>query len=594
MQVKKIFQKSKKININENIINNNKQKKQKINNESIDLQKNYILSPTINNGNKQCYFYKPLKKDLSCITKKQIDAKFVSNKISSNNKINDKGTLKKDKIKVRLNSIKRSKDKNFNPIKSNKKLKNEEKIIIPIDTSNKTLIFNYSFIDIKKNNNTTNNKNNSNIFNSIQKTFESRTNKFQKFKNPSYNNFFYNLNSRSFKSLSNLKDLMNLNRNENNKKNNLNSNKNYSKTKFKQSINRIAFNKINNKKIIDINDISPTSSERYMNKSCLTRKKNNNITNSISLKTLTKDKNVTNLKMCNYNRNNDTIENSIFSPKYNYIQNTYHKKLVKRNMMKIDNNYFDSTTLRKNIKKPNNNFKEIDKKYYYENTNYNSPKNLPTLNNSESNSLLNSKKKNDNENNLKNNTISSNIIKAKLYNKNLYNKNLYNKNYFYNKEKDETKYQTEQNFISDNNCSTSISFYQNQKNKSSSINNKLISAIRLERKLKNIITSIDFKNTCDNFRTNRNNKNVILYEFDQDGKVNCKVREMKNSVEKIVRGKTKSKEKKKNKYIEASPPKNQAEANFSLYIKKNQGTVLRKSKNKKIIEFYQPCSKNLI
>ena len=566
MQVKKINQKLKKKEVNENIINK-KQMKQQINNESIDLQNNYILSPKMNSGNKQCYFYKPLKRDYSYITKKSSDSKFITNKNSLKNNNNRKGILKKDKIKVRLNSIKRSKDKNLNPVKNNKKLEYEVNKIFPIDKNNKTLIFNYSYVNIKNNNN----KNNTNIFNSIQKTFESRTNKFQKFKNQSYSNFFYNLNSRSFKSLSNLKDLINLNRNESDKKNSVNSNKSNSKTKFKQSINRIAFNKINNKRIIDMNDISPTSSERCMNKSCLARKKNN-ITNSISLKTLI---NVPNLKMINNNRNNNNTENSVFSSKYNYIQNTYQKKLVKRQKKKIDNNDLDNVSIKKNIKKPNNNFVEIVKKYEYENNNYISPKNIPSLNNSESSSLLNFKKKGDNEN-INNKNISSNVIKTKLY-----NKNLYNKKYFYNKEKDETKYQTEQNFISDNNCSTSISFYQNQKNKS--INNKLVSAIKLDRKLKNIITSIDFKKTSENFR---NNKNVILYEFDKDGKINCKIREMKNSVEKIVRGKTKSKEKKKNKYIEVSPPKNQAEANFSLYIKKNQCTVLRKFKNKKIIEFY--------
>ena len=84
-------------------------------------------------------------------------------------------------------------------------------------------------------------------------------------------------------------------------------------------------------------------------------------------------------------------------------------------------------------------------------------------------------------------------------------------------------------------------------------------------------------------------KNGLLYEYDKEGKINCKIREMKNSVEKIIRENSNSKFKKSN-IIEDSPKK-QKKGIISLYVKKNQGTILRKNKNKNKIEFYNPCLK---
>ena len=87
------------------------------------------------------------------------------------------------------------------------------------------------------------------------------------------------------------------------------------------------------------------------------------------------------------------------------------------------------------------------------------------------------------------------------------------------------------------------------------------------KKLKNVITSIEYshQNSYNNI-----NKNIILSEVDQNGKINSiRIKQLKNSIEKIL--KETSKEKKKI----ISPQK----WNDSItYVKKNQGTHLKKLK----------------
>ena len=225
------------------------------------------------------------------------------------------------------------------------------------------------------------------------------------------------------------------------------------------------------------------------------------------------------------------------------------------------------------------NSKKFNKNNIFDNQNYsyNSSKNCSSSNNSSFFGFSNDKIKNQNDK-LINNATKQNQLNTQIYNQNSF------KILNFNKEKDETKYQT--NFISDNNYSTNYSFYNNI-NKNSLANNKLTSATKLEHKLKNIITSIDYKNINNKFHNYEINKNIILYEFDRDGKVNYKIKEMKNSVEKIVREKSNSKVKDKTKFFDFSP-KNYNE--FSLYVKKNQGTVLRKNRNK--MEFFNPYCNN--
>ena len=87
------------------------------------------------------------------------------------------------------------------------------------------------------------------------------------------------------------------------------------------------------------------------------------------------------------------------------------------------------------------------------------------------------------------------------------------------------------------------------------------------KKLKNVITSIEYNHRNSN---NISDKNIILSEVDQNGKINnIKIRQMKNTIEKIL--KETSLDKKKI----ISPQK----WNDSItYVKKNQGTHLKKIK----------------
>ena len=87
-----------------------------------------------------------------------------------------------------------------------------------------------------------------------------------------------------------------------------------------------------------------------------------------------------------------------------------------------------------------------------------------------------------------------------------------------------------------------------------------------KKKLKNIITSIQYKNR--NFKDH-----IILSEIEQNGKLNVKYRKMKNSIEKII---------KQNSIPNVKKiyciKKSQIPYNGLTYVKKNQGTQLRKPK----------------
>ncbi len=96
-------------------------------------------------------------------------------------------------------------------------------------------------------------------------------------------------------------------------------------------------------------------------------------------------------------------------------------------------------------------------------------------------------------------------------------------------------------------------------------------------KLRNLITSIEYSNKSNKKSEIKNyneinDKNIILSEYDQNGKVNIKVREMKKSIEKILRDNSLNK-RKKNIYI--PPPQ---KMNLLMYVKKNQGTHIQKRK----------------
>ena len=89
------------------------------------------------------------------------------------------------------------------------------------------------------------------------------------------------------------------------------------------------------------------------------------------------------------------------------------------------------------------------------------------------------------------------------------------------------------------------------------------------KKLKNVITSIQYKSINNN---NLNDRNIILSEFDYNGKLNIRVKRMNKSIENIIR--ENSSQKKENEYYLKSPP---SLINENLtYVKKNQGTHIQK------------------
>ena len=587
MQVKQMFPKLKKDKTDEKDLFNYRIKKKKINNESIEFKKIYILGPTINISNKECFIFKPLNTDLNSVSKKRKDKLLNSNKdIISNINPNDEDIfLNKAKIKVRL--IKTPKDRYLNNDKNPKAIKYEVKKIYPKKENKKTLIFNYSCFNNQLNNSK---QDNLNTFKSLNYNLECRSNKFQKNNNTSYSNYFIKQYENAHKLSAKRNDLMNYIKKKN--KHNNKEEKEIKKYIYKsqkflknnnfKSVNYIEIKNINNLKLDDISHISPINTERDINQAHLTKKNYTKSTNS--LKSQTKEIIINaNLNLVkNNNRNN---ENSLNSKKYNNIQKTYQKKFIKKRFIKIDNDYFNN----KNVKSHNqnklekeNNISKIDIINKFNNTSYNF--------NSQNNIL----KKISIDNFGLNSYVKKNILPNDKTKSPYFNKYFYN-NPVFCKEKDETKYQTEQNFLSDNNYSTSNSFYI-QKNKNNSISKKLMSSIKLEKKLKNIITSIDYKNSNDNnnkeTNNNSNNKNIILYEFDKDGNINYKIKEMKNSVEKIVKEKSNSKFKKTSSHIYEISPDSHDNGVNSLYVKKNQGTVLRKTKNK--MDFYNPYVNKLI
>ena len=92
-----------------------------------------------------------------------------------------------------------------------------------------------------------------------------------------------------------------------------------------------------------------------------------------------------------------------------------------------------------------------------------------------------------------------------------------------------------------------------------------------QKKLKNVITSIQYKNKN---KSNLNDANIILSEFDKNGKLNIKVKKMNKSIEKAIR--ENSNPKLKNIcYLKSPKIKNER----LTYIKSNQGALI--SKNKK-------------
>ena len=359
----------------------------------------------------------------------------------------------------------------------------------------------------------------------------------------------------------------------------------YSQNRLKKNKNRYEIFNLLNLKLNNIdNTISSNEEFNPMAPASLTQK---NINHSSSTKAFNNDIPIFS-KSIGRNQKNDYNYSALYSSPNDFLKTTYQKKLVKTNSLKkSDKQVIHKTSNLENLitkedcinnsyinymNKINNSF------HHYNNSSY---KIL-----SQSNSCK------------KPNVLDNRLVEIeKKYNKNYSNLNNTDNKYYdrfsnsnlitnYNKEKDETKYTSEQ--VSDNNYSTTTSFYYNRNNNSILNNYKRVPSNNSELHLKNIITSIDYRNSYTNVnkaynKFNNNNKNIVLYELDKNGKLNYKVKEMTNSMEKILRDASNSRSKKR--IIKVTPKIEQEQLN-NIYVKKNQGTVLRKNIDKKNNKYY--------
>ena len=191
---------------------------------------------------------------------------------------------------------------------------------------------------------------------------------------------------------------------------------------------------------------------------------------------------------------------------------------------------------------------------------------INTLNNSENNIFKTN-------NNLsfkgKNNLINVPPIKAnkKIYYFNINNKNKLSK---VNSLNSKTKIYIKNSLIKKNIKSI---IFQNSKDK----------------KLRNIITSIEYcknNNNNNNKSHNSTKKNVILSEVSCSGKIDIRIKEMENSIEKVIKGNliNINNNKSNNKFDLPLPKKWDDDL---TYIKKNQGTHLKKIKKHKTVKCFK-------
>ena len=600
----------------ENQLLKNALKKSYTNRDMLEFKKIYILSPTINIANKQCYIFEPLKTNISNDSI-QVKLHNKSNDKSDRYKISDGADKlsQRSRIKVRLKSINLTKRKNLSSDKRNNNKKiTEKKEVTPIDPQRDRIIAlnnnsNTSINEINQNNNNSikNVNSSSNIFNSIQQNFQATKN------NLLYNDIneaclkYNKSNDKSFKLLPNqFKEIKSIGNNRRITRYYYNKNNrcfyqinNYNKNTYtNQFLDDITFSKINTLKNIEIaNNNKDIDKIGIINN--LTER--NKLINSNSMKSLDEDLNDIS-KILKKNIKNYDL-NSMASPRGNKFQNTYRKKLIRRKNRGIDktiNNRNDvildksETSYRNNNNESNNtsNHKiKMKNMIIYRNI----------VNNCSLNNIMNSNDFNATEIFNKSNekeAMKKKILLKKKLSFSISNNNLYSNNNYYNtnkEEKDDTKDLTDIKITSDKNYSTTNSFYNNNNNNNNNLNKNVIVSNQLKHKLKNLITSIDYmkenneNNDDKKLKINNNLKNIILYEVDDEGRVNYRVKKMENSVEKVVRDNS---EIKRNSKINDIIPKVNNNI-ISLYVKKNQGTVLRKFKGNNKIEFYCPSNKKM-
>ena len=608
---------------------NNKLEIKKTTKMSSESNNNKIISPSANNMNKNNSIINPLKGGLAFNRQNRYYKKInYGDKINyaHNNLKEDNEMVEKPKIKVKINTKHNSKANVASSNENKRAINYNMSKINQMDKNDKYILFNNSCLDNMAKQHRRN-RQNAHFLSSIQNSFESGDlNINNKNKNMSYlddNNISY---EKKLKILTNtIENLINIrnnikkeyyekekeklentmaNENSMNHKiinkyddlkngNYLYENKKFFKNKLKKTNNRYeVFNLLN----LKLNNNKFSSNEEYnpMNLLSLTQK---NINHSNSMKAFDKDISLNSkINVIKRNlRNNDNYSSLYSSPNY-LLQTTYQKKLVKNHSIKMDKNEV--------INRPSK-LENLITREDCKNSNYiNSMKNLNnSLISDKYNFLTLSKSNSFNLARFPENRLVE--IESKYNNKLISNFDSIDKKYYhnysksnlitnFNKEKEDSKYTSEQ--ISDNNYSTTASFYYNKNSNNNNIsnsilnNNKRIHPNNSELHLKNIITSIDYRNSIPNFNNSNNiskngNKNIVLYEIDQDGKLNYKVREITNSVEKIVQNTSNSKKKKR--IIDISPKKDQElEHISSIYVKKNQGTVLRKNNNIKNFEYY--------
>jgi len=589
----------------------NKLKIKRVTKISTESNNSNFLIPSTNIKKKNNYNANSLKGDLEFNRQNR-----YYKKINSGDNINlNEG----DKIieKPKINTIKNPKANVFSSYMHKKFINSNSNKINQINKNDKALIFNNSYLDnIAKPHKR--NRNKINTLTLIQNNFDSND-KNSKNKNMSYIdkcNESYDKKMRILtKKIKNLINIRNniknkyyakenakiLNTNENfldnkninkyNDKNYLYENKKLNKNILKKNNRYGIFNLLN----LKLNNIDNTifSLEEYnqMVPVTLTQK---NVNHSNSMKEFDNDISIFCKSIRRKLRNNNNYSSLYSSPNY-LLQTIYQKKLVKNHSIKMRDN--------ETINKPSKMENLITREDFKNNncTNY-----MNNINSIFHNYKYNSFKTLSKSNSFKMPRISDNrLVQIEKTNNNKINSNFYsidnkychrysncNPTTNYIQEKDETKYISEQ--ISDNNYSTTASFYYNKNNNSTLNNHKRVPSNNSELHLKNIITSIDYRNSNPNmnhsnirFKNNNINKNIVLYELDKYGKLNYKIREMTNSMEKIIREASNSRNKKS--VINVSPKIDQ-EQFTSIYVKKNQGTILRKLIDDKKNKYYRISS----
>ena len=582
--------------------------------------KNTFLIPSTNIKKKNNYNFNSLKGDLEYSRQNRYYKKInygdnINYSSLQNNLREGDKMIEKPKIKIKKNTNKNSKVNVVSSYMHKREINSNLDKINKFDKNDKALIFNNSCLDnitkpYKRN------KRNINTLNLIQNSLDS-TDKNIKNKNMSYIDNCNESYDKKMRILTNtIENLINirnnikneyyskenakiLNTNENfmnnkvinryNDKNYLYENKKYKKNELKKNNNRYEIFNLLNLKLNNIdNTISSLEEYNQMAPVSLTQK---NVNHSNSMKEFDNDISIFHKSI---RRNNNNYSSLYSSPNY-LLQTTYHRKLVKNHSIKMsDNETINKPSKLENLItredcKNNNCFNYINNaNNSFHNYKYNSFKTLSKSNSFKisripDNRLAEIEK-------IHNNKINSNFYS--IDNKYCHRYSNINLTTNYNKEKDETKYTSEQ--VSDNNYSTTTSFYYNKNNNSLLNNHKRVPSNNSELHLKNIITSIDYRksnpnmnNSNNRFKNNNNNKNIVLYELDKFGKLNYKVREMTNSMEKIIRDASNSRNKKR--LIKLSP-KIEQEHFTSIYVKKNQGTVLRKNIDNKKNKYYSISS----